>query len=81
MHGVGGLPANCVAAIWQMQVYGFGESERFIGEFMRESSVSGAKPIIATKFAPLPWRLTADAVPAACKASLERLGLQKMVRQ
>lgn len=32
---------------------------------------------IATKFAPYPWRLTADSVPAALKASLARLQLPK----
>ena len=33
--------------------------------------------IIATKFAPLPWRFSADAVVSALKASLERLGRDK----
>jgi aryl-alcohol dehydrogenase-like predicted oxidoreductase len=57
------------------EVYGFGKSEEFIGEFMRETNTS---PIIATKFAPLPWRLTGGAVPVACKESLQRLGLKQM---
>lgn len=61
------------------QVYGFGKSEEFLGEFMAaSSSSSGSKPIIATKFAPLPWRLTGAAVPIACKESLGRLGLKQM---
>jgi hypothetical protein len=125
------------------QVYGFGLSEEFIGEFMKEGADAGQPaPIIATKcvrchclllvaaqhrvarlpascrlphsapppapctlhpapctlhpapslttptpattaaaaarFAPLPWRLTASAVPAACKASLARLQQQQM---
>lgn len=57
------------------EVYGFGKSEEFLRDFMTESS---NRPIVATKFAPLPWRQTAGAVPAACKKSLERLGMQKM---
>ncbi|KAJ9522698.1 hypothetical protein QJQ45_019899 [Haematococcus lacustris] len=59
------------------EVYGFGDSENFLGEFMRESGTSSTVQI-ATKFAPLPWRLTAGSVPTAAKASLERLGLAKM---
>lgn len=57
------------------QVYGFGKSEEFLGEFMK---ATGTSPIIATKYAPQPWRLTQGSVPAACKASLERLQLQQM---
>ena len=34
-------------------------------------------PLIATKFAPLPLRFTAEDVPKALKASLDRLGLEK----
>lgn len=35
-------------------------------------------PLIATKYAPQPWRFTADSVPDACRASLKRLQLEKM---
>ncbi|PNH01175.1 hypothetical protein TSOC_012955 [Tetrabaena socialis] len=35
-------------------------------------------PVVATKFAPLPWRLTSASVVEACKASLGRLGLPSM---
>ena len=48
------------------QVYGFGFSEEFIGQFMRET---GAKPAIATKLAPLPWRFTQGSVVDACKCA------------
>ena len=47
-----------------MQVYGFGLSEEFVGEFMR---TTGIEPVIATKFAPLPWRYTADNVVKSLK--------------
>jgi len=34
------------------QVYGFGYSEEFVGEYMRQT---GTAPTICTKVAPLPW--------------------------
>jgi hypothetical protein len=37
-------PFTCLAYV--LQVYGFGKSEEFIGEFMKET---GTQPIIATK--------------------------------
>ncbi|CAD7700092.1 unnamed protein product [Ostreobium quekettii] len=52
------------------EVYGFGNSEKFLGEFAKEAS---STPVIATKFAPYPWRLSAESVPIALKASLKRL--------
>lgn len=52
------------------EVYGFGNSEKFLGQFAKETDT---KPVIATKFAPYPWRLSADSVPIALKASLQRL--------
>ncbi|EFN59001.1 hypothetical protein CHLNCDRAFT_29451 [Chlorella variabilis] len=57
------------------EVYGFGLSEEFVGQFMRET---GTSPTIATKFAPLPWRQTPGSLVGACRKSLERLGLQRM---
>lgn len=59
------------------EVYGFGYSESFIGEFKAESPATRG-PLIATKFAPQPWRFTADSVVGACKASLDRLGDESM---
>lgn len=57
------------------EVYGFGKSEEFVGEFMR---ATGTAPVLATKFAPLPWRVTADSVVSAARASLGRLGVSKV---
>ncbi len=52
------------------EVYGLGESERLLGQFMRQTE----KPVqIATKFFPLPWRFNAQSVSDALTASLERL--------
>lgn len=69
------LIASKIGLIDTSEVYGFGLSEEFIGEFMRNS---GTSPAIATKFAPLPWRFTSGSVVDACKASLKRLGIEKM---
>jgi aryl-alcohol dehydrogenase-like predicted oxidoreductase len=61
---------NGLTFIDTAEVYGFGKSEEFTGEFIRETNTA---PVIATKFAPLPWRFTSDSVVTACKASLSRL--------
>jgi len=54
------------------EIYGFGESERLIGQFIKESD----RPIqVATKYFPLPWRFGAQAVEDALTASLKRLQL------
>ncbi len=54
------------------EVYGRGESERVIGRLLAESGRSAA---VATKFAPLPLRLSEDSLRRALDASLGRLGL------
>ncbi len=54
------------------EIYGLGESERLLGQFMQQS---GSAAIIATKYFPLPWRFNADAVADALTASLKRLQL------
>jgi aryl-alcohol dehydrogenase-like predicted oxidoreductase len=54
------------------EVYGLGESERLLGQFIQASD----RPIqVATKYFPLPWRLGAQAVEEALTASLKRLQL------
>jgi aryl-alcohol dehydrogenase-like predicted oxidoreductase len=55
------------------EVYGSGRSERLTGQFLKEAD----QPVmVATKFFPLPWRLTRNSLPAALQHSLERLGLE-----
>ncbi|MBE9135851.1 aldo/keto reductase [Nodosilinea sp. LEGE 07088] len=52
------------------EIYGFGQSERLIGQFMQ------ARPeqaIVATKYFPLPWRFSPQSVADALTASLARL--------
>jgi aryl-alcohol dehydrogenase-like predicted oxidoreductase len=54
------------------EVYGQGESERILGALAKKSA---APIIVATKYAPLPWRLSARSVRQALDSSLERLGM------
>jgi len=67
--------AEGVRLIDTAEVYGSGRSERLIGQFARESDRA---VLIATKFFPWPWRLGREAIPAALKHSLERLGLEQV---
>ncbi len=54
------------------EIYGFGESEKLLGQFMQQSGADHTA-LIATKYFPLPWRFNADAVADALTASLKRL--------
>lgn len=57
------------------EVYGLGESERLLGQFMQQTD----KPVqIATKFFPLPWRFNAQSVSDALTASLKRLQVSQV---
>jgi len=65
--------AEGVTLVDTAEMYGNGASERIIGEILREGAFEGT-PIIATKFAPLPYRFSAKALLNAVDKSLERLG-------
>jgi aryl-alcohol dehydrogenase-like predicted oxidoreductase len=54
------------------EVYGFGKSEKIIGEFIKNLE---ERPIIATKYFPYPWRRTEKSIISALKSSLKRLNL------
>lgn len=57
------------------EIYGSGYSERLLGQFLKETD----QPVlVATKFFPMPWRLTRGFIPRALKGSLERLGLESV---
>ncbi len=57
------------------EVYGSGRSERLLGQFLKATE----QPVlVATKFFPLPWRLTKNAVPNALQRSLERIGAESV---
>lgn len=57
------------------EVYGLGQSERLLGQFMQES---GRSAQIATKYFPLPWRWGEQAVAEALHRSLDRLGVNSV---
>jgi len=57
------------------EMYGNGASERIIGEILREGDFDGT-PVIATKFAPLPYRFSAKSLLSALEKSLKRLGIE-----
>jgi aryl-alcohol dehydrogenase-like predicted oxidoreductase len=57
------------------EVYGMGRSERFVGEFRTRSD---SKPIIASKFYPFPWRFGKGQLIGALRASLKRLGVDRV---
>ena len=57
------------------EVYGFGESESLIGQFMQQTEQSVD---IATKYLPVPWRFGADSVSDALSGSLKRLQAERV---
>lgn len=57
------------------EVYGRGKSERLLGQFVRES---GAPVLVATKFAPYPWRFSGSQLLAALRGSLRRLEMSRV---
>jgi aryl-alcohol dehydrogenase-like predicted oxidoreductase len=59
------------------EMYGRGRSERLVGQFMRETNTRD-QVVLATKFAPLPWRLTPGRLLHALRESLNRLGLSRV---
>jgi aryl-alcohol dehydrogenase-like predicted oxidoreductase len=57
------------------EIYNFGRSERLVGACIRRAS---QPVVVASKFAPLPTRLTSRQFMRALDASLRRLGLQRL---
>lgn len=57
------------------EVYGFGKSEKFIGQFAVADS---ARIQVATKFFPTPWRVTRGQIVHALRGSLKRLGMPRV---
>lgn len=65
------------------EIYGFGKSEKFIGEFLRIAAQRDGASIrdnvhIATKFACLPYRVTKSSLLRALRGSLKRLGVSQV---
>jgi aryl-alcohol dehydrogenase-like predicted oxidoreductase len=67
--------AEGVTLLDTAEIYGNGASERIIGEMLREEGFEGT-PVIATKFAPLPYRFSAKSLLEAVDKSLERLRIE-----
>jgi len=57
------------------EIYGFGRSERLLGQFVR---ASGQPVVITSKFYPYPWRLGKGALRRALHGSLRRLGIDQV---
>ena len=57
------------------EVYGQGQSEKLLGEFIASS---GQSVLIATKFMPYPWRLRRRSLLRALRGSLKRLGVKQV---
>jgi len=57
-------------------IYGQGKSELLLGRLKR--GFNDAKPVIASKFSPVPWRRGSDPVVAACRSTLDRLGVDTL---
>jgi aryl-alcohol dehydrogenase-like predicted oxidoreductase len=66
---------NGVHFVDTAEIYGSGRSERLLGQFLKRTETP---VIVATKFFPLPWRWTKASVTRALRASLERLGLERV---
>lgn len=57
------------------EVYGLGESETLLGQFIKNSD---QEILIATKYGPAPWRWTHQSVTDAVSGSLRRLGVEQI---
>jgi aryl-alcohol dehydrogenase-like predicted oxidoreductase len=62
------------------EVYGQGQSEKLLGEFIRMARERSPQDsiLVATKFMPFPWRLRRQSLLHALRASLRRLGLERV---
>lgn len=57
------------------EVYGMGLSEELLGQFMQQTERTVT---IATKYGPMPWRITGQSVSDALSASLKRLRVNQV---
>jgi aryl-alcohol dehydrogenase-like predicted oxidoreductase len=62
------------------EVYGKGRSEELLGGCLKEAGQSplAAPLVVATKFMPYPWRLRKGTLLSKLRASLARLGLERV---
>jgi aryl-alcohol dehydrogenase-like predicted oxidoreductase len=60
------------------EVYGFGQSEELLGQFIQQAGKSG-QMVVATKWFPYPWRLAPRrSIPNVLERSLKRLGMDQV---
>ena len=64
-----------IALIDTAEAYHMGDSERTIGRILSDR---GGRDLVATKFAPMPLRLSLDSLSRALSRSLDRLGLERI---
>ncbi|HEU4742921.1 MAG TPA: aldo/keto reductase [Meiothermus sp.] len=57
------------------EVYGLSRAERMLGKFLKNVP---EKPLVVSKFFPLPWRLSRKFLIRALKSSLKRLQLEQL---
>ena len=61
---------------------GYGETERMTSKYLRKvEEIEGytpVKPVVATKFTPVPWRTTVQSVVDACEQSCKNLGVEQI---
>lgn len=61
---------------------GYGETERMASKYIRKAELTeGAtivKPVVATKFTPVPWRTSVQSVVDACEQSCKNLGVDQI---
>jgi len=61
---------------------GYGETERMTSKYLRQAEriegTSLVKPVVATKFTPVPWRTTVQSVVDACEQSCKNLGVDQI---
>jgi len=60
------------------EIYGGGGSERTLGALLRGSPQVGERPVILSKFFPMPWRLQKKRLIDALRRSLDRLLLSSL---
>jgi aryl-alcohol dehydrogenase-like predicted oxidoreductase len=65
--------AEGISFVDTAEVYGGGRSERLLGQFIQEA---GQPVLVATKFFPMPWRLSRKSFLSALRSSLNRLHLE-----
>lgn len=62
---------------------GYGETEQLTRKFLERAEAATdvppeVKPVVASKFTPLPWRTTKESVVKACEQSCRRLGVDSI---